>query len=101
MLKSIEGKLSSLSDHEYLLKRAEMCLEKGQNFEAKSWIVTAKSMFPKEFAFCFEAYKIDKNVFKSDEAAAESLTEIMSDFIEQNGSRIEEEELSDELEVCL
>ncbi|XP_067014792.1 integrator complex subunit 10 [Anabrus simplex] len=57
-----------VSDEEYLVSRAKECL-KLDPYAAKSWMITAKMLFPNNFGIQFEAYQIEKSSRNVKEAA--------------------------------
>lgn len=56
------------SDEEYVIERAKEAL-KIDPFSAKAWMLTAKSLYPNNFAVQFEAYLIEKAADNVKEAA--------------------------------
>lgn len=64
----IGGDSSVLSDEDYLVLRAKDAL-KTDPFAAKAWMITAKTLFPNNFAVQFEAYQIEKAARNVKEAA--------------------------------
>jgi len=51
---------SSCTDQEYLILRAKEALAKGNLWEAKTWMMTAKAIYPDNFNIQFEAYLSEK-----------------------------------------
>jgi integrator complex subunit 10 len=45
----VVGDFSGISDEDYLVLRAKNCL-KSDPFAAKAWMITAKTLFPDNFA---------------------------------------------------
>ncbi|PSN56704.1 hypothetical protein C0J52_00031 [Blattella germanica] len=64
----IGGDDSTISDEEYLVLRAKDAL-KSDPYAAKAWMITAKALFPNNFAVQFEAYQIEKAAKNVKEAA--------------------------------
>ncbi|XP_060581049.1 integrator complex subunit 10-like [Ruditapes philippinarum] len=57
-----------LSDEEWLVSRARACF-KADPYAAKSWMLTARTLFPNSFNIQFEAYNLEKQAKNSKEAA--------------------------------
>lgn len=53
---------------QYLISRAKSGLLKDP-YEAKAWIITAKTLYPNDFGIQFEAYKLEKSENNYEEAA--------------------------------
>ena len=51
----------NVSDEDYLVRRAKQALEEGRVWEAKTWMLTARSIFPNNFSIQFEAYQSEKS----------------------------------------
>lgn len=64
----VVGDTNTISDEEYLVLRAKDAL-KTDAFAAKAWMITAKTLFPNNFAVQFEAYRIEKTARNIKEAA--------------------------------
>ncbi|XP_031333411.1 integrator complex subunit 10 [Photinus pyralis] len=64
----MEAELLNLSDEEYVVQRAKRAL-KIDPVAAKAWMITAKTLYPNNFAVQFEAYKIEKEAGHLKEAA--------------------------------
>ncbi|KAF2903241.1 hypothetical protein ILUMI_02937 [Ignelater luminosus] len=60
--------LVNLSDEEYVVQNAKNAL-KVDPVAAKAWMITAKTLYPHNFAVQFEAYKIEKEAGHVKEAA--------------------------------
>jgi len=52
--------LADCSDEEYLIMRAKIETEKGNITAAKTWMLTARAIFPNNFDVQFEAYMSEK-----------------------------------------
>jgi len=61
---------SDLTDQEYLVARAREAAARGQDWAAKTWMLTAKSLFPDNFGIQFEAYTTEKEAGNAKESAA-------------------------------
>ncbi|XP_059177730.1 integrator complex subunit 10-like [Physella acuta] len=57
-----------LSDVDWLVMRARS-FPKTDPYSAKSWLITAKSLFPQSFVIQFESYLVEKTAKNVDEAA--------------------------------
>ena len=55
-----KGVEDSLSDEEYLIARARQAWKEGNVHEAKTWMLTARSIFPDNFGIQLEAYVSEK-----------------------------------------
>ena len=55
-----KGLEDSLSDEEYLIARARQAWKEGNVHEAKTWMLTARSIFPDNFGIQLEAYVSEK-----------------------------------------
>lgn len=64
------GGLGGLTDQEYLVARAREAAGQGQEWAAKTWMITAKSLFPDNFGIQFEAYTTVKEGGQARESAA-------------------------------
>jgi len=51
---------TSCTDQEYLVLRAREATRKGDTWEAKTWMLTARAIFPDNFSIQFEAYTSEK-----------------------------------------
>ena len=51
---------TSCTDQEYLVLRAREAMGKGDTWEAKTWMLTARAIFPENFSIQFEAYTSEK-----------------------------------------
>lgn len=69
---------NKLSKEEYLLLRAKEALAT-DIYSAKSWLITAKSLFPHSAKVQFEAYRIEK-LSKNVKEAAKCFSEIFQNF---------------------
>ncbi|XP_055693785.1 integrator complex subunit 10 [Lutzomyia longipalpis] len=56
------------TEEQYLISRAKSGLLKDP-YEAKAWIITAKTLYPNDFGIQFEAYKLEKSENNYEEAA--------------------------------
>ena len=61
---------AGLTDQEYLVSRAREAASQGEEWAAKTWMVTAKSLFPDNFGIQFEAYTTVKEGGQARESAA-------------------------------
>ncbi|GAB1599455.1 integrator complex subunit 10-like [Argonauta hians] len=68
----------TFSDEEWLIMRAQGCI-KTDLFAAKAWMITARSLFPKNFNVQFEAYMLEKSG-KNVSEAAQMLSEMFETF---------------------
>ncbi|KAK3107684.1 hypothetical protein FSP39_019808 [Pinctada imbricata] len=75
------------SDEEWLVLRARSCMKTDQ-YAAKAWMITARSLFPRNFTIQFEAYTLEK-VGKNVKEAAKLLEEMFMVF--SNEDRLWEE----------
>ncbi|XP_069684038.1 integrator complex subunit 10 isoform X2 [Periplaneta americana] len=75
------GDTNTVSDEEYLVLRAKDAL-KSDPFAAKAWMITAKTLFPNNFAVQFEAYQIEKAA-KNIKEAAKCFSAIFQKFQEE------------------
>uniref|UniRef100_A0A1L8DDG4 Integrator complex subunit 10 n=2 Tax=Nyssomyia neivai TaxID=330878 RepID=A0A1L8DDG4_9DIPT len=57
-----------LAGEQYLISRAKSGLLRDP-YEAKAWIITAKTLYPNDFGIQFEAYKLEKSENNYEEAA--------------------------------
>ena len=57
------------TDEEYLILRSKKALEQGNISEAKTWMLTARSIFPHNFSIQFEAYMSEKKAGNVKECA--------------------------------
>lgn len=67
-----------LSDEEWLVSRARLCI-KSDPCGAKSWMITARSLFPQHFEIQFEAYSLEK-IGRNVKEAAKLLEEMFLTF---------------------
>ncbi|XP_044756158.1 integrator complex subunit 10 [Coccinella septempunctata] len=70
-----------ISDEDYVIGRAREAL-KTSIYEAKAWMITAKTLYPTNFTVQFEAYLIEKSVGNVKEAA-KCFSEIIGKFQEK------------------
>ncbi|XP_071448135.1 integrator complex subunit 10 isoform X2 [Hetaerina americana] len=70
--------VKQLSDEEYLVLRAKNAL-KSNPYEAKAWMLTAKTLFSDNFGVQFEAYNIEKSA-KSVKESAKCFSAIFQKF---------------------
>ncbi|PVD20529.1 hypothetical protein C0Q70_18685 [Pomacea canaliculata] len=68
----------SLSDVDYLVMRARQ-YSKTDQYAAKAWLITAKSLFPTSFVIQFESYQVEKAGRNVNEAAKQ-LEEMFRNF---------------------
>ncbi|KAK3726896.1 hypothetical protein QZH41_016682 [Actinostola sp. cb2023] len=61
--------VGGFSTAEWLVERAKQSLKQNNIFEAKSWLLTAKTLYPKDFHVQHEAYNIERNTKKVKESA--------------------------------
>ncbi|KYN30461.1 Integrator complex subunit 10 [Trachymyrmex septentrionalis] len=78
MLEKPSGTDNQLSKEDYLIMRAKKALP-GDIYAAKSWLITAKSLFPHSAKVQFEAYRIEK-LSKNVKEAAKCFSEIFQNF---------------------
>ncbi|KAK2573370.1 Integrator complex subunit 10 [Acropora cervicornis] len=57
------------ADSQWLVERARQSLRENNPFEAKAWLITAKTLYPKDFGVQYEAYSIERNDERVQEAA--------------------------------
>ncbi|XP_078325971.1 integrator complex subunit 10-like isoform X2 [Crassostrea virginica] len=71
----------AMSDEVWLISRARACMKPSKNdpYAAKAWMITARSLFPKNFSIQFEAYSLEK-VGKNVKEAAKLLEEMFGLF---------------------
>ncbi|XP_024873318.1 integrator complex subunit 10 isoform X2 [Temnothorax curvispinosus] len=69
---------NQLSKEDYLIMRAKQALP-SDIYAAKSWLITAKSLFPHSAKVQFEAYRIEK-LSKNVKEAAKCFSEIFQNF---------------------
>lgn len=67
-----------MADDEWIVDTARRCL-KSNPYEAKAWLITARTLFPRNFAIQFEAYSIEKANGNKTEAA-KLLEEMFANF---------------------
>ncbi|XP_029186140.2 integrator complex subunit 10-like isoform X2 [Acropora millepora] len=60
---------TSEADSQWLVERARQSLRENNPFEAKAWLITAKTLYPKDFGVQYEAYSIERNAERVQEAA--------------------------------
>lgn len=77
---SAEAKLDT--EENYFIKRAKLAEESDDPYEAKAWILTAKSLSPNNFEVQFEVYKQEK-AEKNYAEAAKCFSYIMLTFKNQ------------------
>lgn len=58
-----------LSDEDFIIMRAKKAQQENNIFSAKSWMLTAKTLFPTNFKVQFEAYLMEKQSGNVQEAA--------------------------------
>ena len=58
---SVPDVTDSLSDSDYLITRARQAWKEGNIYEAKTWMLTARSIFPDNFGIQLEAYVSEKD----------------------------------------
>ncbi|XP_014475271.1 PREDICTED: integrator complex subunit 10 [Dinoponera quadriceps] len=78
MLEKTSGPDNQLSKEDYLIMRAKEALPV-DIYAAKSWLITAKSLFPHSAKVQFEAYHIEK-LSKNVKEAAKCFSEIFQNF---------------------
>ncbi|XP_015176481.1 PREDICTED: integrator complex subunit 10 isoform X3 [Polistes dominula] len=78
MLEKSSGGENQLSKEDYLIMRAKEALS-SDIYAAKSWLITAKSLFPHSAKVQFEAYRIEK-LSKNVKEAAKCFSEIFQNF---------------------
>lgn len=78
MLEKPPGPDNQLSKEDYLIRRAKEALPI-DIYAAKSWLITAKSLFPHSAKVQFEAYRIEK-LSKNVKEAAKCFSEIFQNF---------------------
>lgn len=61
---------ATLLPQEYLVVRAREAAARGHEWQAKTWMLTAKSLFPDNFGIQFEAYTTEKEGGNAKESAA-------------------------------
>merc|ERR1719328_553937 len=61
--------IEDCTDEEYLIMRSKKALEQGNISEAKTWMLTARSIFPQNFSIQFEAYMSEKKAGNVKECA--------------------------------
>ncbi|XP_068732945.1 integrator complex subunit 10-like isoform X3 [Montipora capricornis] len=49
------------ADSQWLVERARQSLKENNPFEAKTWLITAKTLYPKDFGVQYEAYSMERN----------------------------------------
>merc|ERR1711892_38081 len=84
---------TSCTDQEYLVLRAREAMAKGDAWEAKTWMLTARAIFPDNFSIQFEAYTSEKEGGHVKESA-KCLQSLFDKFPE-------EENLVKEIEVIM
>ncbi|XP_049767483.1 integrator complex subunit 10 [Schistocerca cancellata] len=85
----------TLSDEEYLVERAKESLSFNR-YEAKSWMITAKTLFPDNFGVQFEAYQIEKSA-RSVKEAAKCISQIFQKFQDESELWLEVEAITSAL----
>ncbi|EFN90067.1 integrator complex subunit 10 [Harpegnathos saltator] len=78
MLEKTSGSDNKLSKEDYLIMRAKEVLPV-DIYAAKSWLITAKSLFPHSAKVQFEAYHVEK-LSKNVKEAAKCFSEIFQNF---------------------
>ncbi|XP_022166241.1 integrator complex subunit 10-like [Myzus persicae] len=68
----------SVTDEEYMITKAKSFLET-DSFRCRSWLLTAKSMFPNNFGIHFECYEIEKKLCCA-QRAARCFSRLLEDF---------------------
>ncbi|KAM7450919.1 Integrator complex subunit 10 [Porites harrisoni] len=53
----------------WLVERARQSLRENNPYEAKAWLITAKTLYPKDFGIQYEAYSIERNAERVQESA--------------------------------
>ncbi|OXU21816.1 hypothetical protein TSAR_001848 [Trichomalopsis sarcophagae] len=95
-----------LSKEDYLIRRANEALST-DIYAAKSWLITAKSLFPQSAKIQFEAYRVEK-LSKNVKEAAKCFSEIFQNFpddrdiwkeIERITSSLRSEQCDEEAEL--
>ena len=61
--------LADCSDEEYLIRRSKQELAKGNIWDSKTWMLTARAIYPNNFAVQFEAYNSEKSAGNVKECA--------------------------------
>ena len=61
--------LADCSDEEYLIRRSKQELAKGNIWDSKTWMLTARAIYPNNFAVQFEAYTSEKSAGNVKECA--------------------------------
>ena len=91
---SIEGKLSSLSNEDYLSARSKMLLSSGRDpLGARAWLTTAKMMFPDNFEIQYEAYLLEKKEAQPDiKKAAKILAYLFENFGVSSNKKVKKEQ---------
>lgn len=56
-----DNPIMNCSDEEYLIARSKQALAEGKVWEAKTWMLTARAIFPNNFSIQFEAYLSEKS----------------------------------------
>ncbi|XP_020611748.1 integrator complex subunit 10-like isoform X2 [Orbicella faveolata] len=54
---------------QWLVERARQSLKENNPYEAKAWLITAKTLYPKDFGLQYEAYTIERNAERVQESA--------------------------------
>ncbi|XP_078380144.1 integrator complex subunit 10-like [Oculina patagonica] len=57
------------SSTQWLVERARQSLKENNPYEAKAWLITAKTLYPKDFGVQYEAYSIERNAERVQESA--------------------------------
>ncbi|KAJ7326017.1 Integrator complex subunit 10 [Desmophyllum pertusum] len=57
------------SSTHWLVERARQSLRENNPYEAKAWLITAKTLYPKDFGVQYEAYSIERNAERVQESA--------------------------------
>ncbi|KAI5725488.1 hypothetical protein M8J77_016082 [Diaphorina citri] len=59
----------AMSNEQYLIYQAKLALKQGDPYASKSWMITARTMFPDNFSVQFEVYEIEKTAGNTTECA--------------------------------
>ncbi|XP_050421882.1 integrator complex subunit 10 [Adelges cooleyi] len=68
----------TIGDEEFMMAKAKSYLET-DCFRCRSWLLTAKSMFPSNFSIHYECYEIEKNL-RCVQRAARCFSSLLEDF---------------------
>uniref|UniRef100_A0A8D8W9X6 Integrator complex subunit 10 n=1 Tax=Cacopsylla melanoneura TaxID=428564 RepID=A0A8D8W9X6_9HEMI len=61
--------VDNMSTEQYLIHQAKLALKQGDAYASKSWMITARTMFPDNFSVQFEVYEIEKTAGNIEECA--------------------------------